>query len=131
MPKKPEKFHPKPFVDYTPGVDELKAMVQDALNRAMAPGAGRASDIPFDPGSISALLPDLPNYRPQHYPAPNECWKSFKELVKIFLPGPNYPTSNDFNSGGPWNPQGATQGEGAPPEPPEPVEPVGPVEAIP
>ena len=62
MPPPPKPPKAKPFVNYTPGVAEIQAAMQAALNGTGPGPAPRTASERSDPGSISKWSYDLPNY---------------------------------------------------------------------
>jgi RHS repeat-associated protein len=125
MPKKSEPSKAIPFVNYTPGVEEINAMLQAILQK-LPPGPASATPAErSDPGSVSAWPWELPNYNPRSkLPGPMDCWKKLKEMGKI--QPKNSPQPGDFEPGGPSNPQGPSP-VGGPPSDPE-ID-VGPIES--
>ena len=119
------------FYNYSTAINP--AVINPAVVIPLVPpvvGPATESDR-YNPGSISALRDVLPNYNARRFLGPQGCLNAAKDFGKIFTPPSNYPNSSNFNPGGPWNLQGATQGAGSPPETVEPpggfeVDPVAP-----
>jgi RHS repeat-associated protein len=97
----------KPFVDYTPGVEELQAIMRAAWQPIPAPVS---SSVPSSTGTISRWIYDLPNYNPKRYSEdPLSVLNALKDLGKLFQKPCNFPITQ--------TPTSQPQQTGPPPDP--------------
>jgi RHS repeat-associated protein len=97
---------PIPFINYTPGPDEVKALMASAL-RSMPPGPAPATASErADPGSISANFDGYTMYDRKRYVGPKGCWNALKDMGGITNRPRNSPSSQSFDPGSVYNPFG-------------------------